>query len=129
MYVCTLSHKVVVLGFHVNENSFEKVQNQKCFCVLSTVIFVMPIQTVGHELVLYPESIGRHAVVSLEDDSDPVSLGSERLWYRRAALFTDRGRADHTTVQYVYVIKVTPGVVLQRKVLKGHLEYKHITFF
>lgn len=97
--------------------------------MLLCAIFVMPIQTVGHELVLYPESIGRHAVVSLEDDSDPVSLGSERLWYRRAALFTDRGRADHTTVQYVYVIKVTPGVVLQRKILKGHLEYKHITLF
>lgn len=89
----------------------------------------MQIQTVGHKLVLYSESIGWHAVVGPEDDSDAVSLGSERLWYSGAALFTDRGRADHTTVQYVYIIKVTPRVVLQRKVLKGHLEYKRITLF
>lgn len=82
----------------------------------------MQIQTVGDELILYPEAIGRHTEVSLEDDSDPVTLGGEGLRYGGAALFTDRGRADHTTVQYVYVIKITPRVVLQRKVLKCHLQ-------
>lgn len=86
----------------------------------------MQIQTVGDELIMYPEAIGRHTEVSLEDDSDPVTLGGEGLRYGGAALFTDRGRADHTTVQYVYVIKITPRVVLQRKVLKCHLEQDNL---
>lgn len=86
----------------------------------------MQIQTVGDELILYPEAIGRHTEVSLEDDSDPVTLGGEGLRYGGAALFTDRGRADHTTVQYVYVIKITPRVVLQRKVLKCHLQQDNL---